>query len=287
MDAIDELAGVARGLGARKLPVDYAFHSVQMEGAAARLRGVAAGEEEEFERLQFYSSVKGNLHNGPFDGNYLAANVREPVRFAEAISAMARDGFATFVEITPHPASRAMTSVPTLDAAGHSALVTSTMQRRADGVEAVKTAAATLYVNGALSSLKQMEAGALKAAQMPPYPMAKVRHWLEAAPHGPARPQGLLGEEKTLAFDAEKSFCEGVIDTREMSFLLDHRIMGRAVFPAAGYIDIFLMAAERRFNGSPFALEEVQFLELLPLAEETEIPLQLVTETRTAGLVEM
>ena len=39
----------------------------------------------------------------PVDAHYFGRNMRDPVRFADAIGAMATNGFDLFLELAPHP----------------------------------------------------------------------------------------------------------------------------------------------------------------------------------------
>jgi len=88
----------------RLLPGTVAFHSRFLDPIRAEMadavRHIAAGPTT----CALYSSVTG----GPLDpvdvtATHWAANLREPVRFAQAIDALLDAGYRTFVEVGPHP----------------------------------------------------------------------------------------------------------------------------------------------------------------------------------------
>ena len=54
--------------------------------------------------MPFYSAVTGEVVDSDgLDAGYWYANVREPVRFAEVIEALAGAEHTVFIEISPHP----------------------------------------------------------------------------------------------------------------------------------------------------------------------------------------
>ncbi|MGH3823094.1 MAG: SDR family NAD(P)-dependent oxidoreductase [Pseudonocardiaceae bacterium] len=107
-----------RGIEAREVEVDVASHSPQMdpllEPLVERLDGLSPGRP----KIAFYSTVSGDPRaDAVFDGRYWAANLRRPVRLADAVSAAAEDGHEVFIEVSPHPVlTRAVAS--TLEASG-------------------------------------------------------------------------------------------------------------------------------------------------------------------------
>ena len=90
-----------RGVVAVQLPVNYAFHSAQMEPTRRELVQRLAGLAATAARIPFMSTVTadwaGNARLlGP---DYWGDNVRQEVRFADAITALGRDGVRCRVEM--------------------------------------------------------------------------------------------------------------------------------------------------------------------------------------------
>ncbi|MCC8992583.1 MAG: SDR family NAD(P)-dependent oxidoreductase [Candidatus Contendobacter sp.] len=91
----------AHGVNSQRIRVDIAYHSPAMELPRQRLIEALAGLQPRFGDILIYSTVAGDLWPGrAFDADYWGWNLREPVRFAQAVAALP-DGVV--VELSPHP----------------------------------------------------------------------------------------------------------------------------------------------------------------------------------------
>lgn len=252
-EPLETLAGVLRGRFTRWLNVPYAFHSAQMDEAAEALGKTLAGLRPRETRVPFVSTVTGAETAGTdLDGAYWRRNVRETVRFAEALTAAA-GGRAVVVEIGPPSLRGAIRSIggdlPTVRLLGR------------DRGETLPAALATLYEEG-VDVRWERRTGAVRRANLPPYPFDPVRHWraVEApgsrtgGPHHP-----LLGGHLDVAGDAR--IWQARVDLDRLPYLADHRVFGSAVLPATAYVECLLGAAEGR------ELRDVRFHRLLSLDE--------------------
>src|SRR4051794_18868993 len=92
------------GLRARMIDVDYASHGPQVEEIREELAGLLAGVRPADTDVAFYSTVTGGRTDGSgLDAAYWVTNLRQPVRFADAVRALIADGYRVFVEASPHP----------------------------------------------------------------------------------------------------------------------------------------------------------------------------------------
>ncbi|WP_225851353.1 acyltransferase domain-containing protein, partial [Streptomyces sp. HPF1205] len=105
----DEAAVVAvgevwRGRGRRvvRLAVSHAFHSARMDPVLGELGGVVAGLSFGEPVIPVVSTVVGGLVDMG-DAGYWVRQVREPVRFADAVEWLVGRGVTGFVEVGPHP----------------------------------------------------------------------------------------------------------------------------------------------------------------------------------------
>jgi len=94
----------AQGVTCRMLPVDYAFHSPQMAGAARglaeRLRDLAPAAVN----VPLASTVTGRgIDPSTMDARYWARNVESAVQFRAAVDTLIEQEITLFVEIGPHP----------------------------------------------------------------------------------------------------------------------------------------------------------------------------------------
>jgi acyl transferase domain-containing protein len=96
-----QLAG--DGIAGRPLRVRYAFHSPLVAPLAAELAAALATLPARTPTLTMYSTVDGGTVAAPLDAAYWARNLRQPVRFADAVDAALDDGRHQFLEVGPHP----------------------------------------------------------------------------------------------------------------------------------------------------------------------------------------
>ncbi len=99
--------GVIDGVEVRRIEVDYASHSAQVEALRERLLGELAEVSPRAARVPLYSTVEGAVSGDPLDTTVMGAdywyrNLREPVRFYDAVAGLLGQGEQIFVEIAPH-----------------------------------------------------------------------------------------------------------------------------------------------------------------------------------------
>ncbi|HSI40010.1 MAG TPA: beta-ketoacyl synthase N-terminal-like domain-containing protein, partial [Xanthobacteraceae bacterium] len=244
--ALEEaLASLGAGIDRRRLPVSYAFHGGQMEPLRAGLAAALGPVRWSAPQVPVYSTVTGALAGGEaFDLGYVLRNVRQEVRFADAVTNAAKDGFDLFVEIGPHPAlGPAIESC--LDAADRPGIVLHTLRRAKPEAEIIRQCAAGLYAAGC-----DLDWGAIlpvpgALTTLPAYPWQKRRHWLRRrtaqTPQTEAGGHPLLGRRIEAAGLGAQIF-EGR-STGTESWLPDHRIFGRILMPAAAIIEALWSAA--------------------------------------------
>lgn len=125
----------------RLLDLEYAFHSPQMDVLHAALLQRLSGLNPTVQgNCAFVSTVTGaRLDDAPLDADYWWRNVREPVRFADALAALLAMGCRTFVEIGPHAILQRY--VAECCSVKEIAATTVAIQKKAeDGLRALRTA---------------------------------------------------------------------------------------------------------------------------------------------------
>jgi acyl transferase domain-containing protein len=87
----------------RRIRVDVASHSPQMDAITADLRREVAHIEPKKGAITFYSTVRQDIAEGPeLDADYWVKNLRQPVQFAATVSRILEDGATCFLEMSPH-----------------------------------------------------------------------------------------------------------------------------------------------------------------------------------------
>ncbi|WP_341720659.1 SDR family NAD(P)-dependent oxidoreductase [Micromonospora sp. FIMYZ51] len=168
------------GVRVRWVPVDYASHSGGVgvvEGEVLRvlegLSPVSGGG------VVFVSSVVGQVVDmGVLDGGYWFANLRERVRFQEAVEVALGLGCGVFVEVGGHPVL-----VPAIeeivDANGRDAVALGTLRRHEGGPRQMVTALAQAYVNGVeVDWARLFPTRDAPPVDLPTYAFQRQRYWL-------------------------------------------------------------------------------------------------------------
>ncbi|WP_416972770.1 beta-ketoacyl synthase N-terminal-like domain-containing protein [Streptomyces sp. 4F14] len=270
----------ARGLRARLIDVDYASHSPQVDAIADELAGVLAGVEPSPASVAFYSAVTGTrIGTASLDAEYWVTNLRRPVRFADAVSALLGAGHRVFIEASSHPVL-----VPALaesfEEAEVDALAVPTLRRHDGGAYRVAQSLAHAFVAGcAVRWEKWFPAGGAAGVELPTYPFQRRRYWLDA-PSGATDPSGhpVLGTAVELA-DGDGWLLTGRLSRDGQPWLTRHTLFGNAVVPASVVVEWALRAADETGCAgvddltltAPLALPEIGGLQVQIVAGKGEL----------------
>ncbi|MFF8956545.1 alpha/beta fold hydrolase [Streptomyces sp. NPDC014894] len=271
--ALDELMEVCArdGVRARRVPVDYASHSAQVERLREPLLELAASVEPRAGDLPMHSSVTGALLDGGAAGaGYWYRNLRETVRFDTATRALAGAGHEVFVEVSPHPVLINAIEHTLEEESGRAAraVVAGTLRRGEDGRECVLGALAEVFVRGVAVDWTRSFAGG-RTVDLPTYAFDRRRYWLDAPEHsGDASGLGLTATGHPLLAGALAPIGGGVLlwsgrlSRTSHPWLADHVVLDTVVLPGSVFADWALYAG--RASGCPrieeLTLEEPLFL---------------------------
>ncbi|MFI2478844.1 type I polyketide synthase, partial [Nocardia xishanensis] len=219
----------AEGIRARRIPVDYAAHSAQVEPLRSRLCEELAGIRPQPTRVAFYSAVTGaRVDTVNLDAQYWYRNLRDVVRFAEATRALYEDGYRFFVETGPHPVLTVGVR-ETLESAGakeSDVVVTGSTRRGDGGMRRFAASAAELFVAGGRVNWSALIPGGRRVA-LPTYAFQRRRYWLDAA-----------REARSATEPADAEFWESISPAA---------LEARGVDPRGRFVDVFeQLSAEDR-----------------------------------------
>jgi polyketide synthase 12 len=254
--ALEELIGFCADLElrTRRIDVDYASHSIEVEAIRDELTEVLAGIEPRSSRIAFFSTVTGSrLDTAGLDTAYWYRNIRQTVQFDQAVRTACEHGYRTFIESSPHPALIAGIEDTFNDtgAAGDTeAIVVPTLGRDDGGLERFLTSAAAAFVAGVNVNWRGVLGGA-GFVELPTYAFDRRRFWLSGEGIG-ADAAGLgLGtsEHALLGAVVELPSSGGVVLTGRLSpsvqgWLVDHAVSGTVVFPGAGFVELAIRAGD-------------------------------------------
>ncbi|MEU7922100.1 type I polyketide synthase [Micromonospora zamorensis] len=164
------------GVRARRVAVDYASHCDAVEPVAAELTTALAGITPGPASVPFLSTVTGALADGgTLDAGYWYANLRNPVRLDQAVTAAATAGNRLFLEISPHPVLTAGISDTVTTPVLH------TLRRGEGDQRRIVRALAEAHVAGAPVDWSTVLPEA-RRTDLPTYAFQRRRFWPEPAP---------------------------------------------------------------------------------------------------------
>ncbi len=181
--ALDELvaACAAEDIRTKRIDVDYASHSPQVEALRDRLAELLAEVAPRPGSVPFYSTVTGGLLEPTgLDADYWYRNLREPVGFEQAVRHLLDADQQVFLELSPHPVLT-MAVQETAEAAGRTALAVGTLRRDDGGWSRLLAAAAELHVRGVpvdWTAVHGPRSGT--PIELPTYAFHRQRYWPEA-----------------------------------------------------------------------------------------------------------
>ncbi|MEU2083018.1 SDR family NAD(P)-dependent oxidoreductase [Streptomyces albus] len=181
-----------RGVRMRMIPVDYASHSVHVEKILDELAGLLAPVRPRHPEVPFLSTVTGEWIDTPaLDAAYWCANLRRPVRFAEAVRTLAEQGYGCFVESSPHPVLLAAVDDTLADR--DDAFAVGSLRRDDGGADRFLLSLAEAWVRGAPVDFgPAVPGGPDRLVELPTYPFRRRRHWLESPAEATARKEAAL-----------------------------------------------------------------------------------------------
>ncbi|GAA3545420.1 hypothetical protein GCM10022222_31260 [Amycolatopsis ultiminotia] len=233
---------------------DFVAHSKLVEPLATTLPAELAELCPEPGTVPFFSTVRLSWLDGTeLDGDYWYANVREPVRFADSVRALAGTGHHFFVEVSAHPVLTAAIA-ETAEAAGLPApVVTGTIERERGGADRVLEALAVPAVHGASVDWTAVLRG--RPVELPTYAFQRTHYWPLPKP---SVPSGGSAAEARFWQAVEEGDLTGLADT----LAVEDRARLDGVLPA--------LASWRRRERGDSAVADWRFrAEWRPVAEPT------------------
>ncbi|MEU7205645.1 type I polyketide synthase [Streptomyces sp. NPDC045470] len=183
----EALAGFERELAARKVlrwripATDFVAHSAAVEPLAAQLEVELSGIAPQAGRIPLVSTVTGEwLAGQEVDAGYWFANLRQMVRFEDAVRTLLESGYGAFVEISPHPVLTAAVTetAQDTDAGTTPVLSIGTLSQTDAGAAGLLRALAHAHVAGLpVDWRKVLPAG--EVVELPTYAFQHRRYWLE------------------------------------------------------------------------------------------------------------
>ncbi|MFJ1709420.1 type I polyketide synthase [Kitasatospora sp. NPDC088346] len=284
-DAVLEIAAHWSALGrrTRRLRVGHAFHSPHLDGMLEEFRRVAEQVEFHPPRIPVVSNVTGTVATAEqlASPQHWVDQLRGTVRFGEGIAHLERAGVTAFVELGPDGTLTGL-GRDCLSEESDGALLVPLLRRDQPEPAALTAALAGLHTHGTAVDWSRLfgPAAPADAAVLPTYAFQRRRYWLEATAAEADLPSaGLLTVDHPLLGAAvELAGADGYLFTSRLSlraqpWLADHRVFDGVLFPATGFLELAVRAADQVGCGQ---VEELTLEAPLVLTPSGGTVLQLV-----------
>ncbi|MFC7601435.1 SDR family NAD(P)-dependent oxidoreductase [Streptosporangium amethystogenes subsp. fukuiense] len=252
--AVEELVErlTAENVRVRRIAVDYASHSAQVDLIGDELAQVLAGVAPGPVRVPMLSTVTGQWLEGPeLEAGYWCENLRRTVAFAPAVGQLLEQRYRVFVEVSPHPVLTVGIG-ECVDETDAVAVVAGTLRRDDGGLERVLVSAAELFVRGVAVDWRQVLAGG-RRVDLPTYAFQHELFWPVGAGSqvGNVAAAGLavaghplLGAAVGLA-DSNGVLLTGRLSLSSHPWLADHAVAGMVIFPGTGFLELAIRAGDQ------------------------------------------
>ncbi len=280
----------ATGVRCRQLTVSHAFHSPLVEPILERFEREVAAAALSAPRLRLISNLTGRLVAAEeiVKPSYWRQHIRAAVRFGDGLNTLAELRPDCIVEIGPHPTLLSFAGAVFGD--GGPQRIASLHKDTADW-EQMLNAVSSLYLCGVQIDWRALGAGSSRQlVALPSYPFQRERYWFQAKPVALGGPRGratghaLLGARLRNA--STETIYEGCIGADEPSFVRQHRVLGRVVLPATGFLDTLLACGRDVLGTDAVSIENVAVNEAMLLTDGGALrTIQTVCAPARDGLV--
>ncbi|PYI00201.1 hypothetical protein BO71DRAFT_455104 [Aspergillus ellipticus CBS 707.79] len=278
----------------RSLNVDFAYHSHHMADAGKAYEKLLSPHfSHQRSMIPMYSSLSGTIISDPsiLSAGYWRRNLESPVRFNTAIQRILQDDEQAklFLEIGPHSALSGPIRQSLAKAGTNAHRYIPTIIRGKDPWMSLHMTAGNLYTCGQPIYLPCLIPQGKVVTELPTYSWQHdERFWEEARlvhdwryrqhPH-----HELLGSRSLESSDVEPSW-RNMLNLETAFWLLDHKLAGEIVFPAACYV---AMAGEavRQVSGSPdYSIRNMFIRNALVLKDVESV--EIITNLRPVKLAD-
>ncbi|MEU7137783.1 SDR family NAD(P)-dependent oxidoreductase, partial [Streptomyces sp. NPDC046261] len=244
----------SEGCKTQRLSVSHAFHSPLMDPMLEEFRQVASALSYSAPKIPLISNVTGEQATADLVcmPEYWVRHVREAVRFADGITALAKAGATVFLELGPDGVLAAMAQ-QSLDGDNDDLVVVPALRKDRPEETALLTALARLHVAGVDLDWTALFTGTgARRVDLPTYAFQHQRYWPRPAAYtgdvvsAGLRPaeHPLLGAAIALA-DSEGVLFTGRLSLQTHAWLTGHTVGGAVVFPPSGFLELAVRAGDQ------------------------------------------
>ncbi len=172
----------AQGSFNRKIKVDVASHSPQMDAIMDDLQNAIQAIQPQNSSIQFYSTALNAIVNGEnLDAHYWTKNLRNPVQFGKAVKSVLSDSQVAFIEMSPH-ALLSHSINENIQETGTQAVSVASYTRDKNELKEFYSNIGELHASGFSIDWKSIYPNIGDFVLLPNYAWQKERYWFDQEP---------------------------------------------------------------------------------------------------------
>ncbi len=172
----------AQGRFNRKIKVDVASHSPQMDAIMDDLQHSVQAIQPQNSSIQFYSTAINTIVNGEnLDAHYWTKNLRNPVQFGKAVKSVLSDFQVAFIEMSPH-ALLSHSINENIQETGAQAVSVASYSRDKNELTEFYSNIGELHASGFSIDWKSIYPNIGAFVMLPNYAWQKERYWFDQEP---------------------------------------------------------------------------------------------------------
>jgi acyl transferase domain-containing protein len=272
----------------RELAVSHAFHSPLMIPTLEPFERAASKVPFTAPRLRLISNLTGQVASAAQISQpaYWRRHIRETVQYAASMQTLADAGCKVFLEIGPNPV---LLGLGRSCVEPDGALWLTSMRSGRDDWAELLNSLSQLYVHGVEVDWAGFDRDYPRhKVSLPTYPFQRERYFVDrkvqrAERTGTAHALHPLAERLIDSPSLKEIVLETALSTASHRFVNDHRVFGRIIFPATGYLESVRAAAHLGLGGGNWAVENMVIGEALALDDTETRRLQVVLSRTEEG----
>jgi acyl transferase domain-containing protein/acyl carrier protein len=278
----------AAGIKFRELVVSHAFHSPLMNPILDPFEQAAAKVSFDAPRFRLVSNLTGQVTSAAQIGQpaYWRRHIGETVRYAASMQTLADAGCTVFLELGPDPV---LLGLGRGCIQPERALWLASLRPGRDDWAELLASLSQLFAHGAEVDWSGFDRDYPRyKVSLPTYPFQRDRYFVDRKIQHAERPETArvlhpLAERFIKSPSLKEIVFETILGAASHRFVEDHRVFGRIIFPAVGYLESVRAAARLGLGDGNWAVENMIIGEALVLDDTETKRLQVVLSQPDAG----
>ena len=270
------------GIQNQTLKVSHPFHSPMMEPMLKAFETIAKQIKYSSPKIKIVSTVTGTVITEEIaTPEYWCHQIRETVRFSQAIECLIDKDIKIFLEIGAKPTllNIGKTVVENSNKAQNVCWLAS-LHPKQENWRTMLLTLGELYAKKYVIDWEEFDKDYPRnyLNNLPTYPFQREKYWFTSSSTKPNKNKQIKGHpllgNKLILAKSDTILFESEISQDEPNFLQDHRVFDKVILPGAGFLEMALSAGIKALNTQAIILESVAIQKPLILQEDSEKKIQ-------------